>query len=265
MYGSIAQTNGYVIIGKVMDADTKMPLQGASVFAQNTTTGTATDAQGNFTLRLQNGGYDLIVTFTGYQTVNKRITTADAQNNNLIIEVKQKEKALQDVVITSSNEVRDGLVKYGDFFVDNFIGKTANSKACSIKNKEALKFYFSKKKNRLKVLAAEPLEIENLALGYSIKYTLDSFTHEYGTEFSTYSGYPLFKDMPPANEAQKMLWQSNRLKAYYGSMLHFMRSVHNKTLKEDGFEIQFVAGNNDKETAVPITDFYGALNYTKNG
>ena len=239
----MAQPDAYLITGRVMDATSKLPLQGASVFAQNTTIGTATDAQGNFTLRLQNGGYDLIITFTGYQTASKRITTADALDKNIVIEVKQKEKAMEDVVITSSNEVKDGLEKYGDFFLDNFIGKTANSKQCTITNKTALKFYFSKKKNRLKVLSSAPLEIENLALGYKIKYTLDSFTHEYGTQLSTYSGYPLFEEMHPADEAQKTLWYTNRLKAYYGSILHFMRSVHDKTLKEEGFEIQFVAND----------------------
>ena len=259
-----AQFDAYLISGKVLDATTQLPLQGASVFAQNTTIGTATDQQGNFKLRLLNGGYDLIVTFTGYQTATKRITTADALDNNMVITVNQKEKSLEDVVIKSTNEVADGLEKYGGFFVDNFIGKTANSTQCVIKNKDVLKFYYFKKKTRLKVLATAPLEIENVALGYTLKYTLDSFTHEYGSQLSTYSGYPLFKDMEPANDAQKNTWYTNRLKAYYGSMLHFMRSVHNKSLKEEGFEIQFVTTNNAIETAIPLVDVYGALNYNKN-
>ncbi len=263
-FGATAQSDAYIISGKVVDAATQIPLQGASVFAQNTTIGTATDQQGNFKLRLLNGGYDLIVTFTGYQTVNKRITTADALDNNLVISVNQKEKNLEDVVIRSTNEVTDGLEKYGSFFVDNFIGKTANSGQCTIKNKEVLKFYFFKKKNRLKVLATAPLEIENLSLGYTLKYTLDSFTHEYGSQLSTYSGYPFFKDLQPADEAQKNTWYTNRLKAYYGSMLHFMRCIHNKNLKEEGFEIQFVTTSNAVETAIPLVDVYGALNYTKN-
>ena len=261
---SIAQSESYLITGKVMDAVTKLPLLGASVFAQNTTIGTATDQQGNFTLRLLNGGYDLIITFTGYQTVTRRITTADALDKNIVIEVAQKEKALEDVGIKSSNEVKDGLIKYGSFFEENFIGKTINSNQCVIKNKDVLHFYFYKKKNRLKVLATAPLEIENTALGYTIKYTLDSFTHEYGTQMSTYSGYPLFKDMPPADEAQKTGWYNNRLKAYQGSMLHFMRSVHDKKIKEEGFEIQLVAKTNEIETAIPVQDFYGAINYSIN-
>ena len=35
------------ISGQVVDAETKLPLQGASVFAQNTTKGVITDKEGN--------------------------------------------------------------------------------------------------------------------------------------------------------------------------------------------------------------------------
>ncbi|MEO5889990.1 MAG: carboxypeptidase-like regulatory domain-containing protein [Ferruginibacter sp.] len=260
---SFAQSGTYSITGKVVDATTKNPMQAASVFAQNTTTGTTTDANGNFTLRLTNGGYDLAITFTGYQTVSRRISTADADDKNIVIELRQKESAMEDVVVKASNEVKDGWEKYGSFFLDNFIGKTVNSKACTITNKEVLKFYFYKRKNRLKVLATAPVEMENMALGYKLKYTLDSFVHEYGTEAGIYTGYPLFEEMQPKDSVEKATWDANRLKAYKGSILHFMRSIYNKSLKEEGFEIQYVAKNNDKDTAIRLPDFYGALNYDK--
>ena len=249
--------------GKVIDAVTKLPLQAASVFAQNTTMGTATDAEGNFLLRLAAGGYDIIVTFTGYETFSKRVTSSDNNSNGIVIELKQKNKAMEEVVIKSSNEVKDGWEKYGSLFIENFIGKTSNSKLCTIKNKEALKFYFSKRRNRLKVLADAPVEIENLALGYKIKYTLDSFVHEFATTASAFTGYPLFEEIQTTDAAQQAAWQAKRLTAYNGSILHFMRSVYNKRLKEEGFEIQFVAKNNDKDTAIKLTNFYGALNYSK--
>ncbi|HSN61437.1 MAG TPA: carboxypeptidase-like regulatory domain-containing protein [Ferruginibacter sp.] len=54
----------YTISGKIISSDSKQPLQGASVFAQNTTIGTATDAEGNFKLTLPDGGYSLVITFT---------------------------------------------------------------------------------------------------------------------------------------------------------------------------------------------------------
>ncbi len=257
-----AQQVTFSVSGKIIDAVTKLPLQAASVFAQNTTIGTATAAEGNFSLRLPAGGYDIAITFTGYETVSKRVTSSD-NNSSILIEMKQKNKAMEEVLIKSSNEVKDGWEKYGSLFIENFIGKTSNSKLCAIKNKEVLKFYFSKRRNRLKVLAGAPVEIENLALGYKIKYTLDSFVHEFATQASAFTGYPLFEEMQTADTMQQAAWLARRLTAYNGSILHFMRSVYNKRLKEEGFEIQFVAKNNDKDTAIKLLNFYGALNYSK--
>lgn len=262
-FSGFAQVEYYNISGKVIDAATRAPLQGASVFAQSTTQGAATDAEGNFKIALPNGGYDLVITFTGYQTETRRITTADADDKNIVIALKVKEKAMEDVVITSSSEVKDGWEKYGSFFMQNFIGEGDNSKSCTIKNHEILKFYFSKRRNRLKVLAAEPIEIANEALGYTIKYTIDSFTYEYNTGVTLYTGYPLFEEMQSVDTANQNLWAANRAKAYKGSMLHFMRSLYNKQLKEEGFEIQFLVKSDDKEEAVPLLNFYGAMNYNK--
>ena len=263
IYGALAQSASFLVNGKVIDAATRLPLQAASVFAQNTTMGTASTAEGIFVLRLPNGGYDLVITFTGYETITKRISTADTSNKNILIELKQKEKAMEEISIKTSNEVKDGLVKYGDFFMENFLGKTINSSQCVIKNKEALKFYFSKKRNRLKVLCAEPILIENLALGYTIKYTIDSFTHDYTTLVSSYTGYPLFEAIATADVTQSSMWQANRLKAYNGSILHFMRSAYHKNLQQEGFEVQFLFKNNDTETAIPVKNLYGGLNYNK--
>ena len=260
---AFAQSLSFNITGKVIDAVTKAPMQGASVFAQNTTVGTASDAAGVFSLWLNNGGYDLAISFTGYETYSKRISTADAADKNMVIELKQKEKALEEVAIRSSNEVKDGWVKYGDFFIENFIGKTPNSQRCVIKNKDALKFYFSKKRNRLKVLASVPIEIENPALGYTIKYTLDSFVYDYGTAATFFTGYPLFEEMQTTDAAQTATWHEARMKAYKGSILHFMRSVYNKNLQEEGFEIQFLVKNNSVGTAIQLENFYGALNFSK--
>ncbi len=262
-----SQSDHYYISGTVINKETNLPLQGASVFAQNTTLGTVTNAEGKFSLQLPGGGYDIIVTFTGFTTESKRITSSDVENRNILFEIKPREKEMETVAIVSTSEVKNGWQKYGSFFLDHFIGKTANSTLCTIKNPGVLKFYFSKKKNRLKVMATEPLLIENPALGYNIKYTLDSFTHAYETQVSLYTGYPLFEEMSAANNEQRYAWDLARQEAYKGSILHFMRSVYKKELKEEGFEIQFLAAykyrGEDKDTALKLKNIYAALNYQK--
>ena len=259
---SFSQSN-YYVTGKVISTETSLPLQGASVFAQNTTIGTATDADGNFKLWLPNGGYDLVVTFTGHNTESRRVSTGDADNKNIVFQLKHKEKEMMEVSVMATSEVKDGWQKYGPFFLDEFIGKTANSKNCTIKNPEVLKFYFSKKRNRLKVLATEPLQIENKSLGYKIKYALDSFTHEYTSEISLYTGFPLYEEMVPKDSAQQLQWNLARQQAYKGSVLHFMRSVYNKNLKEQGFEIQFIIKTENRQSAFLLKDPYAALQYRK--
>jgi hypothetical protein len=63
---SVISFSQATISGKVIDAETKLPLQGASVFAQNTTKGAITDNEGNYKLFLNKGGYEVIISFTGF-------------------------------------------------------------------------------------------------------------------------------------------------------------------------------------------------------
>ncbi len=258
---SFSQDNNFIISGKVIDKNTQQPLTGASVFAQNTTFGIATSAEGTFRLKLPNGGYLLVVSFTGYETESLRISNT-SEEKNIVIEVIPKEKSLEEVTVVSSSVVKDGWDKYGLFFTENFIGKSAFSLQAVIKNPEVLKFYFSKKRNRLKVLADEPLVVENFALGYIIKFAIDSFTYEYETNAAQFVGYPLFEEMLGTAE-KGALWNENRVKAYNGSLLHFMRSLHNQTLFDEQFEVQFLVKNNDLEQTIPLKNPYLALHYLK--
>ncbi len=258
---AMGQQPYYIVKGKVIDKNTRQPLQGASIFAQNTTFGVASDVDGNFIIKLPDGGYSLVTTYTGYETESMRISNT-SQNDNLVIEIGAKEKSLEEVSVAISNEVKDGWQKYGDFFTHNFIGQTKFSKQTTIKNPDVLHFYFSKKRNRLKVLATEPLTVENFALGYTLKFAIDSFTYEYGTNTNLFVGYPLFEEMMGTPE-QQATWAKNRLTVYNGSILQFMRSVYDRTLTDNGFELQYIVKNNDEEIPIPLQNLYGALNYTK--
>ncbi|HYJ38846.1 MAG TPA: carboxypeptidase-like regulatory domain-containing protein, partial [Chitinophagaceae bacterium] len=138
-----AQRTEFIITGKVLDQSTQLPLAGGSVFCQNTTIGTITNSEGNFTLRLPNGGYDLIVSYTGYETFSQRINDENA-SSPLLIELKKQDKSLEEVAVVGSNEVADGWTKYGQFFLDNFIGTTPNASSCKLENSDSLRFFYYK-------------------------------------------------------------------------------------------------------------------------
>lgn len=250
-----------IVTGTVVDSATKEPLALASVFCQNTTSGTTTNKQGEFSLSLKSGGYDLIISYTGYQTQTIRIT----DNIRLEITMIKEDKSLGEVVLKNTNEVKDGWEKYGDFFIQNFIGATPNSSKCVLLNHEALKFYYFKRSNKLRVLATENLKIENRALGYNLQYQLDSFVYYYNTNINSYRGYCLYSEME-GNDSLKKIWTSGREKAYYGSKLQFMRSYYDSTLTEDGWAIDMLDENNEtkfnKITDPYDTLYYGALDST---
>lgn len=229
------------ITGQVVDADTKLPLEGASVFAQNTTKGAVTNKEGNYKLYLNKGGYELITTYTGY--VNKTINVEANEDKELNIELKKEEKSMDAVVITTSYEVKDGWEKYGDFFLDHFIGATPLSDSCLLLNPEVVKFYYYKRSDRLKVLASEPLLIANKSLGYNLRYQLDSFVYYYKTNINSYRGNCLFTAME-GDAVQEEQWKEARKRIYYGSRTHFLRSYYDSSLKQEGFTVDILSDDN---------------------
>jgi len=228
------------ITGQVTDAETKLPLQGASVFAQNTTKGAITDKEGNYRLFLNKGGYELIVSYTGF--VSNTIKVEANEDKQLNIELKKAEKNMEEVVIIASNEVADGWEKYGAFFLDYFIGATPFSDSCILMNPEALKFYYYKRSDKLKVLAEQPLLISNRSLGYDLRYQLDSFVYHYKTNINSYRGNCLYTAMQGTEEEEKK-WKENRKAVYYGSRLHFLRSYYDSTLKQNGFTVDVLSSS----------------------
>jgi hypothetical protein len=246
--------------GVILDSATREPLNSASVFAQNTTQGTTTNKQGEFSLTLKAGGYDVVFTYTGYKSQTMRIT---GEVGRLEILLAKEDKSLGEVMIRSSNEVKDGWEKYGTFFLENFIGSTPFAAQTKIENPDVVKFYFLKKSNKLRVVSTEPIKISNNALGYTLNYQLDSLVFFYNTNISSYRGSCLFAEME-GSDSLKRIWKLNREKAYFGSKLQFMRSYYDSTLTEDGWSIDMLDENDkmkfNRVTNVYDTNYYAGLN-----
>jgi CarboxypepD_reg-like domain len=253
-----SQDKSFYIHGKVLDEKTGSVLINASVFCQNTTTGTISNSEGLFALRLANGGYDLVISYTGYETQVLRVS--NSTKDTLLVQMKEEAKNLGEVAVTGSALVADGWNKYGQFFLDNFIGTTSNAAQCTIENKDSISFYFYKKRNKLKVKAKSEIVITNLALGYKIHYQLDSFVNDYNTHISSYTGYPLFENLTGTSQQQES-WSKNRYRTYIGSRLHFMRSWYDSTLKDEGFQVETLnAPESDKGTI--LDDPYSSTIYS---
>ena len=90
--------------------------------------------------------------------------------------------------------------------------------------------------------AREDIVINNPALGYRIRYQLDSFTHEYATGNTQYTGFPFFEELKGSTD-EEAKWKTARLKAYFGSLLHFMRCYYDSTLSENGYKLSTVTND----------------------
>jgi hypothetical protein len=235
----------FIVSGKVTDSVSGEPLSFASVFCQNTTQGTATNKEGQFYLSLKEGGYDLIITYTGYKSQLIRISS-EIKTTELLIAMVKEEKSIEEVVIRSSNEVKDGWEKYGQFFLGNFIGTTPFASQCTLLNPEVLKFYYFRRTDKLKVMADSALLISNEALGYTIRYNLDSFLFHYKTDICSYTGFSFYEEKTGSTDSL-LRWKKNREKAYYGSQLHFMHSYYDSTLIQDGFVIALLDAKDEKK------------------
>lgn len=251
----------FSVLGRVIDSATKAPLAGASAFCPNTTYGSVSNAEGLFFLKLPAGGYDLVVSYTGYDRKVVRISDNQAAGDTLLFELPKQDKTMTEVAVVASNEVADGWNKYGKFFTDNFIGTSPNAANCVLRNPEALKFFYTKKRNRLKVTTKEDLIIDNPSLGYSIRYQLDSFSYDYNNNISQFTGYPLFTEIDTTQEVKKK-YLINRARTYLGSRLHFMRSMYNSLVSEQGFIVEKLEDNPKNVNGTIITDLYNPEDYS---
>jgi hypothetical protein len=260
---TVSAQSSFYIKGKVLDDSTGIALDGASVLCQNTTRGTVTNKDGDFRMELPSGGHILVITYTGYETESIRISSSQDNSNDLTVKLRKKEKKLEEVVIQATTEVKDGWAKYGQQFRDYFLGTTPNAKQCTIANPDSLHFYFSRKRNRLKVKAEEPVIVFNYALGYKIQYLLDSFIYDYNTKFSAYTGVAFYSEID-STEEQKQIWKKNRELAYYGSRLHFMRCYYDSTLSENGFVLEQIVTDSatGKFNFVKLEQPYDSAVYT---
>jgi len=222
------------IKGKVVNSADGSAIGNCSVFINSTSRGTVTNASGEFELPgIPAGKLELVISSIGYETYVYPFSS-DQLPLNLKIILKQKSSQLAAVTVEPS--IKHGWQLWGKTFLENFIGKTTNADACTIKNTKALHFFFSKKRNRLSVRSDEPLIIQNKALGYIIKYQLEEFYCDFNTNITLYLGYPFFQEME-ASKRKLAGWKQERRKAYYGSVIHFMKSIYDNKLTEQGFQI----------------------------
>jgi hypothetical protein len=221
----------------VVDEKTGIPVEFASIYFANTTTGTYSDKNGDFKLTFSNEGLlNLVVSHVSYETFSMNIATGEKDIINVFIKLKIQTYEFKSVSIIEKDPNKR---KRLETFTRILIGQTKNSLNCKVENPWVLHLEntnsdTSQFGDRMNIIADSTLIIKNEALGYTIKYNLIYFGFK-GSRIAFF-GYPLFEDLIDSSKNPRYI-SARRNLAYLGSKLHFFRALYSDRLREEGFEI----------------------------
>jgi hypothetical protein len=229
---SFAQQSPLVsVVGKVLDDSTSSPLANVNVYIANSTLGGSTDANGRFEIRnVPLGSYEIVASLLGYSVYSSRVVAKEAGTRNVEIRLKPTSLEVGEVLISAPDP--SGWRKQLQKFKDLFLGTTPFSKLCTLTNGEVLDFEENAPVWFI-ATARAPLKIDNLALGYHIEFVLKTF--KVMNDVLTVEGLPKYTEMKPSDEAEGRRWKENRMRAYRGSLRHFLTCLFKKELTSNGF------------------------------
>jgi len=224
------------IKGRVVDAANSDPLPFANIFINNTTLGTSADVKGEFVIsEVPDGMHEVVFSFIGYQSYQTRVTLQDGKHVPLVIRLLPVEKQLDNIEIKGTRD--KAWEKQLNQFEKIFLGTTPNSLQCKIVNPWVLNF--ASNNNSLTPLltanASQPLEINNLALGYRIFFYLKDFKAD-AQSFSILGNFK-FEEMKTTDQKTADRWAIARSDAYYGSDRHLFKAILDHRIREDGFQL----------------------------
>ena len=149
-------------------------LENVAVYLNNTMLGTTTDGNGDFSIPVKEGRYELIVSYLGRKKINYALNTS-TYTKPLTFVLEENVDVLDKIVIKKivyDEKWQNNLA----VFKREFIGKTDLAKSCEILNPEVLGFDFNINNNKLIAYAKKPLQIKHKSLGYLITYELEDFS-----------------------------------------------------------------------------------------
>lgn len=219
-----------IIHGTVTNIENS-PIPYATVFLSKTSIGVLADKSGVYSLHIpHNGTYEMIASCVGYET-RSQIVKVHGIDKLINIRLQEKNVLIKEVTVQGKDRSRP---QNYDLFVKCFIGRTANAPFCKIKNQKDLVIFRSSNDSNLIAYSKQSLVIENVSLGYRIIYDLQSFNYNLKTKHLQFSGPYYFQDINK-NKRENFRINRNRLIAYYGSRMHFLRALFTDSVSHENF------------------------------
>ena len=238
------------IKGTIVDQSTQNPIEGVNVFISNSLLGDASDAEGEFLIEQVPLGTILVVaSIIGYEpyTEQVRITNNAApitlaislipriyQTGSLEVSAERIRENEDNTFRPERPEERnENLVAFENFF----LGVSPNADKCEITNPDVLRFEINDEDEVLRATADDALVINNFALGYEIYFVLTSFevSVKKNARSIKYNGTIGFTELEPRTKREGRRWTRARRDAYRGSVRHFLTSLVEGRLMDEGY------------------------------
>lgn len=209
------------ITGVIMDSLTRRPIQSAGIFVNNTSLDTVSLRNGFYRLsRLPMGEHEIVITAAGYMPRTIIANGAVALPVTDTIRLLPVRPAPLNEMMARTSDKRWQI--FYQRFKDHFIGTTAFAGEVKILNPWVLRFEESEKKE-WSATADDLLLIENMVLGYRIKCYLRQLA--VANQIAVFDGCLFFEPIKTLDQRVADRWRANRLTAYQGSLMEFLRRM----------------------------------------
>jgi hypothetical protein len=266
------------VTGIVYDKKTQEPMEGVTVYFDNTTRGTITNSKGAFKIEInQDIRTSLVVSFLGY----RKIVQNDYSEDKVYTFYLEEELSVLNEIYLSSKKTpskkKDSDADEKEIwsrehklreFKKHFLGDSKQALSCDILNEEDIILAFDKSSEKLTASSNKPIRIKNRYLDYEIAYDLQEFQVQfvrdtlyneiwkttnffYSPTIIYYEGTSFYKTLDE-NPSERIV--ERRMDAYQGSILHFMRAIYSGRLSEEGFNFFYEKHQISQEYAIIVTE-----------
>ena len=223
-----------IIRGTIRDKETRQPISYAAIYFDGTSVASYTDDRGSFSLDIKNNfSMSLTISALGYYSTN---ISDFSPGKDILVYLAPKVFEMKDVTVNARgnpNIRRENLA----IFRREFLGRTRNAKECEVINEDDIRFITSSDKDTIRAICLKPLFIVNRGLGYKITYYLNKFEYIKSAYLSQLIGNSLF-DEDTISLMDKQGFKARRDNAYFGSKMHFIRSLWHDDLKSEGYIVK---------------------------
>ena len=242
------------VSGRITDKADGTPIPGASVFIAGTTVGAITDKEGYYRFKIPgNGSYRLVVSHVGFQSVSQDL---EPGHTSLSVDLSLTIIELDEVLVNRKIKARLTDI---NLFWRTILGKRPSKNTIFAENPEKVYYYYNTKTKILTVTCPEPLEIVNYETGYHIQLVVNNFTHDYNTGVTTWNTEKVFTALEPKDAKEKKIWENNRELVYRVSLTHFIRSLYQNTLMENGYLLTYLHPKESLDSVYKYKPFYSKL------